>query len=51
MSFFSKISLPVQIFFPGKPDISTDDIPDLTGKVVIVTGANAGKKFPVTGNY
>ena len=44
MSFFSKIFLPFQILFPGKPDISTDDIPDLTGKVVIVTGANTGEK-------
>jgi len=28
--------------FPPKPTYSTDDIPDLTGKVVIVTGGTAG---------
>ncbi|KAH6912192.1 hypothetical protein BKA70DRAFT_1422911 [Coprinopsis sp. MPI-PUGE-AT-0042] len=35
MSFLS-------IAFPPASKFSTDDIPDLTGKVVIVTGANAG---------
>ncbi|KAG8678437.1 hypothetical protein FRC08_017779 [Ceratobasidium sp. 394] len=28
--------------FPGKPDWSTDQIPDLTGQTMIVTGGNAG---------
>jgi hypothetical protein len=28
--------------FPPKSDFTVDDIPDLTGKVVIVTGANSG---------
>ena len=27
---------------PPKPIFSPDDIPDLTGKVAIVTGANSG---------
>ena len=35
MSFLS-------IAFPPASKFSTDDIPDLTGKVIIVTGANAG---------
>ncbi|KAI6137903.1 hypothetical protein BKA82DRAFT_4261540 [Pisolithus tinctorius] len=29
-------------FVPPRPKFTTDDIPDLTGKVVLVTGANAG---------
>ena len=28
--------------FPGASKFSTDDIPDLKGKVIIVTGGNAG---------
>ncbi|KAG9225993.1 hypothetical protein CCMSSC00406_0009090 [Pleurotus cornucopiae] len=28
--------------FPGKPKFSVDEIPDLTGQVIIVTGANTG---------
>lgn len=27
--------------FPPKPSWSTSDIPDLTGKVVLITGGNA----------
>ncbi|KAH6912196.1 hypothetical protein BKA70DRAFT_1266949 [Coprinopsis sp. MPI-PUGE-AT-0042] len=37
----SSISL-FQESFPPASKFSTDDIPDLTGKVIIVTGANAG---------
>ena len=29
--------------FPPKPTFKVDDIPDLEGKVVIVTGANTGE--------
>eukprot|EP01117_Protostelium_nocturnum_P019764 TRINITY_DN8650_c0_g1_i1.p1 TRINITY_DN8650_c0_g1~~TRINITY_DN8650_c0_g1_i1.p1 ORF type:complete len:329 (-),score=103.92 TRINITY_DN8650_c0_g1_i1:84-1070(-) len=29
-------------FFPGKPEWTTQEIPDLTGKVAIVTGGNSG---------
>jgi hypothetical protein len=28
--------------FPPKPHFTVDDIPDLSGKVIIVTGANTG---------
>jgi retinol dehydrogenase 12 len=28
--------------FPPKPNFSANDIPDLTGKVFIVTGGNSG---------
>ena len=28
--------------FPPQSKFNVDDIPDLTGKVIIVTGANAG---------
>ena len=28
--------------FPGKPKWSVDEIPDLSGKVMIVTGGNTG---------
>ncbi|KAJ7587945.1 NAD(P)-binding protein [Mycena floridula] len=36
------ISFLSQAYFSGKPTWSTDQIPDLTGKVVIVTGGNSG---------
>ena len=29
--------------FPPKSKFNVEDIPDLSGKVIIVTGANAGK--------
>lgn len=32
-------------FFPPKSKFAVDDIPDLSGKVVIVTGANTGVGF------
>jgi retinol dehydrogenase-12 len=28
--------------FPGEPDWSVDDVPDQTGKVVIITGGSRG---------
>jgi hypothetical protein len=28
--------------FPGKPAWNVNDMPDLTGKIIIVTGSNAG---------
>ena len=28
--------------FPSKPTFDIDDIPDLTGKVIVVTGAGTG---------
>ena len=31
--------------FPPKPIFKTEDIPDLTGKVIIVTGANTGTEI------
>lgn len=44
----SKILLPFRLLFPGKPHFSADDIvPDLTDKVVIVTGANTGEGLVV----
>jgi len=36
----------LSILFPPKSNFTTDDIPDLTGKVVIVTGANTGSLDP-----
>lgn len=35
--------------YPPKSLFKVDDIPDLTGKVVIVTGANTGEVLP--GNH
>ena len=30
---------------PPKPTFKVDDVPDLEGKVIIITGANAGEKL------
>jgi retinol dehydrogenase 12 len=38
------ISLVMQTF-PPKPKFTSDNIPDLSGRVVIVTGANTGIGF------
>ena len=32
----------IETYFAPKSKFSVDDIPDLTGKVIIVTGGNAG---------
>ena len=29
-------------FWPPKPQFRADDIPDLSGKVMVITGANTG---------
>jgi hypothetical protein len=31
-----------QAFFVGKPEWNAEDIPDQSGKVVVITGGNAG---------
>jgi len=33
--------------FPPKSKFNVEDIPDLSGKVIIVTGANAGQYAPL----
>lgn len=46
LSILSAMGAYLSVFddtYPPKPQFSVDDIPDLTGKVVIVTGANTGE--------
>ncbi|KAI0385301.1 NAD(P)-binding protein [Hypomontagnella monticulosa] len=42
MSLSSLTSVLRQAFFPAKPTITEKNIPDLTNKVIIVTGSNTG---------
>ncbi|KAH9917183.1 uncharacterized protein B0H18DRAFT_1035790 [Fomitopsis serialis] len=45
MGFFEELGYLTQVvrqLFPGKSHFSPDDIPDLTGQVIIVTGGNIG---------
>ncbi|KAG6331483.1 hypothetical protein ID866_7607 [Astraeus odoratus] len=35
-------SLAKELWFPPAPTVTIEDIPDMTGKVVLITGANAG---------
>lgn len=52
---FSKV-LPKSIYnlytqsFPPKPEWTTNDIPDLSNKTMIVTGATSGKLLTVNGD-
>ena len=46
----NKILFAFRMIFPGKPHFTADDIPDLSGKVVIVTGANTGEDQQVVHN-
>lgn len=32
----------LKVIFPPKPKFSADDVPDLSGKIMIVTGGNTG---------
>jgi retinol dehydrogenase-12 len=32
-------------FFPPRSTFKVDDVPDLAGKVIIITGANTGEIF------
>lgn len=40
---FNQVSSKMNHVCPGKAHWSIDDIPDLQGKVIIVTGGNSGK--------
>ena len=42
LSFISNLCAVVAQAFPPKPTFSVDQIPDLTGQVVIVTGQSFG---------
>ncbi|KAI1449400.1 NAD(P)-binding protein [Annulohypoxylon stygium] len=42
MSYFSDLISLLRQTFPGKPTFTEKDVPDLTDKVIIVTGSNTG---------
>lgn len=42
MSMFSLLKMFVDQTYPPKPKFSENDVPDLSGKVIVVTGGNAG---------
>jgi retinol dehydrogenase 12 len=45
MGLLGSLFIFVTQLFPPKSEFTVDDIPDLSGKVVVVTGANCGVGF------